>query len=181
MAQKCVPCTGGNNADAQCPILHDYRPFTDYAPRCAQVYKQTQNNAFASSYEMRSYLTQNAEELIKKNALEAYMNMQCKCVTPWDIGTMLPELNKQQCNDRICTFSVNDKYGLGLGRQYYEPEKEKEFRQKFVAEKEKEQAFFKESGACCGPANDMRYYPVDGIAENNYARYSVPSGGTQLS
>jgi hypothetical protein len=129
---------------------------------------------------MRAWLIGNAENLMKQNAADAYMTMQCKCVEPWDIGTMLPELQKQTCTDRVCTFNVNDKYGLGLGRQFYDPTTEKEFRSKFVAEKEKEQQFFKES-SCCGTANDALYWPIDGTPMTNYDRYSVPSGGQQLT
>jgi hypothetical protein len=92
---------------------------------------------------------------------------------------MLPELEKQVCNARTCTFNVNDKYGLGLGRQFYTPEQEKEFRQKFVDEKMKEQAFFKENGDCCGTANDM-LYPIDGVVASEYDRLAVPGGGKQL-
>ena len=47
MDRKCLPCTSstdGDNANpSACPILHDYRAFTDYTPRCAQVYKMTLN------------------------------------------------------------------------------------------------------------------------------------------
>jgi hypothetical protein len=181
MSKQCTPCSGGNNAEPKCPILHDYRPFTDYAPRCAAVYRQTQNNQFASSYDMREWLIHNANKLITENAQDAYNSMQCKCVEPFDIGTMLPELQKQTCNDRVCTFNVNDKYGLGLGRQYYDPSTEKQFREKFIQEKEKEQKLFNENTGCCGTANDVRYYPADGMPQDNYDRYSVPSGGKQLS
>jgi hypothetical protein len=181
MSSKCIPCgQGGDNANPTCPILHDYRAFTDYRPRCASVYQQTQANQFASSYDMREFFIHNADDLMKQNALDAYMNMQCKCVEPYDQGTMLPELQKQTCTDRVCTFNVNDKYGLGLGRQFYDPATEQEFRGKFVAEKEKEQSYFKEN-SCCGTANDALYWPIDGTPMTQYDRYSVPSGGQQLS
>jgi hypothetical protein len=106
--------------------------------------------------------------------------MQCECVSPWDSGTMLPELQKQTCTDRICSFNVNDKYGLGLGRVYYTPEQDQEFLGKFVQEKEKEQAYFKEHNVA-GTANDTNYWPIDGTPITQYDRYSTPSGGSQLS
>jgi hypothetical protein len=180
MAKQCLPCTGGNNSEPTCPILHDYRPFTDYAPRCAQVYQQTQKNEFASSYDMREWLITNATGMIKQNAEDAYVKMQCQCVSPWDQGTMLPELQKQTCTDRICKFDINNKYGLGLGRVYYDPDTEKQFRSKFVGEKEKEQSFFRENG-CCGVANDSQYWPIDGTPLTPYDRYSIPSGGIPLT
>jgi hypothetical protein len=178
---SCSACTqGGDNANPnKCPIKSDYNPFTDYRPRCAAVYQQTKDNKFASSYDTREYLIHNADELIKQNAQNAYIKMSCQCVEPFDIGTMLPELQKQTCTDRICTFDVNDKYGLGLGRVYYTPDQEQEFRGKFVQEKEKEQAYFKEQNFG-GTANDKNYWPIDGTPVTHYDRYSSPSGGYQV-
>ena len=182
----CLPCTasstGGNNANpGLCPILHDYRPFTDYQPRCASVYKMTQSNAFHSSYDQREWLIHNADNLITKNAVDAYLSMRCKCVQPWDVGTMVNEVDVQHCTDRICTFNEKDKFGLGTGRQFYSNEKDQAFKSKFAEEKAKEQNFFKENDTCCGTVNDRLYWPIDGQIDQNYERLSVPSGGQQLS
>ena len=39
---------------------------------------------------------------------------------------MLPELNKQICNDTYCDVVTNNPNGLGLGRQYFTVEQEEE-------------------------------------------------------
>lgn len=181
MSSQCIPCgNGGDNANPSCPILHDYRAFTDYRPRCAQVYAQTQANQFASSYEMREWFIHNGDALIKQNAVDAYTKMQCACTQPYEPGTMLPELQKQTCTDRVCKFDVNDEYGLGLGRVYYNPANEQDFQAKFIDEKQKEQAYLK-NNSCCSTANDKLYWPINGTGITDYDRFSVPSGATPLS
>ena len=184
---NCIPCTssssGGNNAlPGQCPILHDYRPFTDYKPRCAAVYKMTQSNWFHSSYDQREWLIHNANDLIRKNAVDAYVSMHCKCVQPWDVGTMVNELNVQHCDDRVCKFTQKDPYGLGLGRQFYTNNQEKAFQEQYVTNKQMEQTYFNENPSCCGNVNDTLYWPIDGTIpqSQNNARPSVPSGGSQV-
>ena len=160
---QCIPCTsssGGNNANHACPILHDYRPFTNYAPRCATVYKMTQSNSFQSSYDQREWLIHNADALLKKNAVDAYLSMNCQCVQPWSTGTMLNELNTQHCDDRICKFTNKDPYGLGLGRKFYDDETESSFQERYVQEKTKEQQYFKETPSCCKNINDTLQWPI---------------------
>ena len=186
MSKQCLPCisssTGGDNANpGLCPILHDYRPFTDYQPRCASVYKMTQSNWFHSSYDQREWLIHNAGSLMKKNAVDAYLSMKCKCVEPWDIGTMVNEVNQQHCDDRVCKFSSKDVYGLGLGRKFYDDDSEKKFQQKYVSEKLKEEEYFKSISNCCGNVNDQLYWPIDGNINENFNRPSIPSGGSQLT
>ena len=185
MAKQCLPCTSSSSGDnanpGLCPILHDYRPFTDYQPRCASVYKMTQSNSFSSSYDQREWLIHNADPLMKKNAIDAYLSMQCKCVEPWSVGTMLPELDMQQCDDRVCKFSQNDKYGLGLGRKFSDDDSEKQFQNDYVNQKLKEQTYFKETANCCGNVNDNLYWPIDGKINTNLLRQTIPSGGQQLS
>jgi hypothetical protein len=135
----------------------------------------TQSNAFHSSYDQREWLIHNADNLITKNAVDAYLSMRCQCVQPWDVGTMVNEVDVQHCTDRICTFNEKDKYGLGTGRQFFSDEKQ------FASQKEKEQQFFKENDKCCGPIVDQLYWPIDGKFDQNFERLAVPSGGKQLS
>jgi hypothetical protein len=135
-----------------------------------------------SSYDYRMYLTQNAEEMIKKNAVNAYMQNRCgPCVEPYDVGTMLPEIEKQTCNERTCSFAVNDPYGVGLGREFYTQGREDVFKKKFLEQKEIEQGYFRENAQCCGTINDeMQYYPIDGTTPM-VMRSAVPGGGTPLT
>lgn len=133
--QKTVGCA---------PLMADGRLFTNWTPRCSQVY-QTPN--FASSYESRQKLIHNAIEIMKQNAGAAYVNARCgPCYEnpDWNTGTMLPEQHIQTCDARTCTFTPNQKDGLGLGRQYWNPKIDSEYQQKFKEQKEKEQAFFKD-------------------------------------
>jgi hypothetical protein len=101
-----------------------------------------------SSNEARQHLIDNAKDIMKKNAGDAYIGARCgPCYEnpDWNSGTMLPELNTQTCNERTCTFAPNNKSGLGLGRQYWNPQMESAYQTKFREEKEKEQAFFRET------------------------------------
>jgi hypothetical protein len=163
--------------------MDDGRHFTDYRPKCTQQYQDKISNKMLSSYEYRMFLIQNAEELMKKNASTAYMGNRCgPCVEPYDQGTMMPELEQQVCNERVCSFGVSNPYGLGLGRQFYTEERDQSFKKRFLEEKEKEQAFFKENAQCCGRvSDDLQYYPIDGIVKNEYERLSVPGGGMPMS
>ncbi len=128
------------------PLMSDGRLFTNWKPRCAQVYVDMQTKKSLSSYEGRQFMISQAEELMKENAADAYMSARCgPCYEnpDWFTGTMLPELNTQTCDARTCQFAPNNKSGLGLRREYWNPKMESEYQQRFIAEKEKEQAFFK--------------------------------------
>jgi hypothetical protein len=183
--KKCEECERpSNNKFFNCPPrMADGRHFTDYRPRCTQQYQDKISNKLMSSYEHRMFLTANADELIKKNAINAYMQNRCgPCVEPYDQGTMVPEFEQQTCNERVCSFGVADPYGVGLGRQLYTEPREEEFKKRFMAEKEKETAFFKENVNCCSTVNDdIQYYPIDGVVKTDYERYSVPGGAVPLT
>lgn len=183
--KKCEECERpSNNQYFNCPPrMSDGRHFTDYRPRCTQQYQDKVSNRLMSSYEQRVYLTANAEEIIKTNARNAYMVNRCgPCVEPYDQGTMTPEFEKQTCNSRTCSFGVSDPYGLGLGRNFYTEEQDQSIRKRFLEEKEKETAFFKQTSQCCGTTkDDLQYYPIDGIVDAENGRFAVPSGGVPMS
>jgi hypothetical protein len=126
------------------PIMSDGRLFTNWTPRCAQVYG---NENQLNSYDSRQKLINHAEELMKKNAGEAYLNAKCgPCYEnpDWNTGTMLPELHIQTCDARTCTFTPNSEDGLGLGRYYWNPKMESDYQKQLIKAKEQEQQFFKE-------------------------------------
>ncbi len=169
-----------NNKYANCPPrMADGRNFTDYRPRCFQQY--VVENKLMNSFDQRNYLTQHAEELMKRNAAMAYQQNRCgPCEEPFDIGTMLPERVQQVCDANTCSFNVTDPYGLGLGRQYIMSEEDQAFKAKFLAEKEKEQQYFQSRTVV--PHNlDPQFYPIDGVVSTSYDRFAVPSQGTPLS
>ena len=138
------------------PIMSDGRLFTNWTPRCTQAYHDIQQKTLMSSYESRQELITKATQYMKQNAADAYLAARCgPCYEnpDWNSGTMLPELNMQVCNERTCSFSPNNPSGLGLGRQYWNPAMDSQYRQRFLAEKEKEQAFFKSKYASLQPYN----------------------------
>lgn len=125
------------------PLMSDGRLFTNWTPRCAQVYKDAIGK---SSYDARQYMINNAINIMKANAGQAYADASCgPCYEnpDWNTGTMLPELNVQTCDARTCTFAPNNKGGLGLRREYWNPKMESEYQKRFLVEKEKEQQYFK--------------------------------------
>lgn len=185
MSKQCTSCSKEtDNANFNCPVKGDYRLFTDWRPRCSTQYYDMVRNKLPTALDYRMFLTHNADEIIESNALKAYMKASCgPCVDnpSWDQGTMLPEFERQKCDSRTCTFGVNDPYGLGRGRQYYDEEYEKEMRKEFLIQKEKENAFFKETAQCCGTVIDnLKYYPIDGGVQQEYSRLAVPSGGALM-
>ena len=182
--KQCEECTRPtNNQYFNCPPrMSDGRHFTDYRPRCTQAYDNKLKDQLMSSYDYRMFLTQNAENIINKNAFNAYMTNRCgPCVEPYNEGTMLPELEQQICNTRTCTFKTTDPYGLGLGRKT-QGETVPDVRQQFIAEKEKENQYFKQNAQCCATVQDsMMYYPVDGSVMKQYPRTAVPSGAIPMT
>lgn len=183
--KSCIGCTREtNNANFNCPIRGDYRLFTDWRPRCSTQYMDMINNNLPSSLEYRMFLTHNADELIKKNAIRAYMKARCgPCVEnpDWNTGTMLPEFDSQECNSRTCSFRIADPMGLGRQRKYFDNGMDEELRKEFIKEKEKENEYFKKSSECCGTKNDnLYYYPIDGEVSEKYSRFAVPSGGALM-
>jgi hypothetical protein len=183
--KSCVGCTREtNNSLFNCPIRGDYRLFTDWRPRCSTQYMDMINNNLPSSLEYRMFLTHNTDELIKKNAVKAYMKARCgPCVDnpDWNTGTMLPEFDSQECNSRTCSYRIVDPMGLGRQRKYFDNGMDEEVRKEFIKEKEKENEYFKEVSECCGTSSDnLYYYPIDGNIEQKYSRFAVPSGGALM-
>lgn len=179
MSTDCEACSRvSNNKFFNCPpLMADGRHFTDYRPRCFSQYLVTPNGNFPSSFDYRMYLTRNANEIMKKNVLDAYRTNVCgPCVEPYNVGTMLPEQTVQTCNERTCSFKSNDPNGLGLGR--FTGKGQANVRDEFLQQKKAEQEYFKSNNNCCAPAIDNLYlYPIDGVTHNSYERYSVPGGG----
>lgn len=183
--KSCTGCTREtNNNNFNCPVKGDYKLFTDWRPRCATQYYDMIQNKLPSSLDYRMYLTHNADQLMEANALNAYLKSRCgPCEDnpSWDDGTMLREFDSQTCNSRTCSFRVNDPWGLGRQRKYYDDDMDKEVRKEFISQKEKENAFFKKNADCCGTSrDDMEYFPIDGGVQTNYNRYAVPSGATMM-
>jgi hypothetical protein len=167
--------------NGNCPIKGDYRLFTDWRPRCAQQYWNMIEDNLPSSLDQRMYLTHNANELMSKNAKDAYLKANCgPCFDnpTWNDGTMLREFDTQKCNLRTCSFSLNDASGLGRQR-FYAPQGDLD--KAFIAEKEKEQALWKAKGQLNVKPSDA-WMPLDPNSQAQYrerqsrANTSVPTG-----
>jgi len=141
-------------------------------------------NKLPSALDYRMFLTHNADELIQKNALDAYLKARCgPCVDDpsWNDGTMLRQFDTQRCDARTCTFRPNDPWGLGRERKYYDDDLDQKMNKEFIAQKEKENGFFNQTSQCCGTVkDDMYYYPIDGGVQKDYGRQAVPSGGVLM-
>lgn len=98
--------------------MHDGRMFTDYRPRCTIDFENAGSQK--TSYNARQELIHNAEKLMSESTAMAEKRAVCKkCFSVNEPGTMLPEANMQQCNDRTCTFKRDaNPGGLGMGRVY---------------------------------------------------------------
>ena len=176
--KSCVRET--DNKSFHCPEkMSDSRLFTNWRSRSSTQYYNMLANNMPDAYAYRQYMTQNAEELIKRNAADAYMRAACgPCDTNYDKGHMLPETDQQVCDSRKCTFRVTDPMGLGRGRLYDE-EMENAAKKAFLAAKQKEQDWFKSSAECCGTKlEDAQYFPISGQVDQEYGRYAIPSGGS---
>jgi hypothetical protein len=61
----------------------------------------------------------NASNLMNNNLLLSENMNDCSgCFPKESAGTMLPEKNMVQCNDKTCKFSQVNENGLGTGRNY---------------------------------------------------------------
>lgn len=182
--KECKTCYRENdNKSFHCPEkMADGRLFTNWRPRSSTQYYNMITNNMPDAYAYRQYMTQNAEELIRKNAAEAYMRAACgPCDEDYDRGHMLPETDQQVCDSRKCTFRVSDPFGLGRSRLYDEGV-ENQAKQAFLAAKAKEREWFKQSAECCGTnLEEMQYFPVSGQILGEYGRYAIPSGGSMMT
>ena len=82
-----------NNKHPKCPPrMSDGRHFTDYRPQCYTNNLVQQNNDIHNSYQMRMFMTHNADELMQLNRKMACDKNCCgPCQAPYQVGTMMPE------------------------------------------------------------------------------------------
>ena len=169
-----------NNKYDNCPNRMSYAFISNWQNKCGLINSEAKEILNKDSYAQRMYLTHNAEELMKRNAEHFYMTMNCPCVEPYDMGTILASQSVEQCNERTCTYRTEDEFGLGVRRQYWDDNQEEKAKAAFIAAKEKQQDYFKSKESCCGTAsyNQDLYYPIGSDKVAPYPRTSVPSGAT---
>ena len=170
---NCFRASDNKYKDAP-PRMSDGRHFTDYRPSCDLNSDVRRDNSITDSFEARLFLQRNAEQLMDINRNKA-CEKNCNGVCGQDVvddvqnenftSTMLPELNKQRCNDTYCEVYENNPNGLGLGRQYFTVEQEEQ-----VAETLK-----KAGENNCGPSNSdwlvnnyATFEGFEGVINDNY-------------
>ena len=182
--KECTSCTRETDSkNFSCPEkMQDGRLFTNWRPRSSTQYFNMIINNMPDAYTYRQYMTHNADEIIKKNAADAYMRAACgPCDDEYERGNMLPQTDEQVCDARKCTFRVTDPMGLGRGR-LYDDDMESSAKAAFLEAKKKEQDWFKNKAECCGSKQEeLQYFPIDGRVEQNYSRHAIPSGGVAMS
>jgi hypothetical protein len=144
--------------------MSDGRAFTDYKPRCSVFESLIKSHPQPmNSYELRQYMIQNGEAIMKSNRQVFEDNNTCSpCKKPWNIGTMLPEQSMVKCNASTCSVSINDPYGLGQGRDY-NTAVQIDYIKRMEQKNDKMEGYI----------NDVDYHPVSSEEQ----RYAVPGGG----
>ena len=159
-----------NNKHFNCPPrMDDARHFTDYRPNCHINNLVRANNAIMNSHEYRMFLTRNANKLIDLNRGYATEKNSCGPCT----NTMLPEQSVQSCNAKSCSTGINNKNGLGLGRNYDKNSQEC-----------KDWPNYDKPYSCCADTNSMfNYYNhIDKKTQGELMpRKTVQGGGDMLS
>ena len=114
----CVKTSNNKYQDSPA-LMADGRTFTDYRPNCnVNGLLRNSSNSF-NSHDYRLFLTRNAQNLIDLNRNLAFEKHRVgPCMLPYNVGTMLPEKTKVNCDRHGCTVQVNDDTGIGQGRQY---------------------------------------------------------------
>lgn len=104
------------------PRMSDGRHFTDYRPNCHLNNSVKLENQIPNSYDYRLFLIRNADKLMDLNRKQStIMNGSYECKKPYNQGTMLPEQDIVVCNTQTCNVKHNYDNGLGLGREYANP------------------------------------------------------------
>ena len=161
-----------NNKHFDCPPrMADGRHFTDYRPNChINNIIRTGNNVM-NSFEYRTFLTRNAEQLMDVNRTHACKKNCCgPCVEPYHSINTLPEVNKVKCNANNCEIVGFDPSGLGQGRIYNDEEQKCDN----IGQTTDGQ------NGCMKPEDAMRYYGPRN-ENNNVQRQAVQGGGQMLS
>ena len=93
-----------NNKYFSCPPrMDDGRHFTDYRGNCFVNNIIRNNNDIMNSFQYRSFLTNNADELMNLNREYACQKNCCgPCQQPYDLGTMMPSETNVNCGSAQC-------------------------------------------------------------------------------
>ena len=90
--------------------MADGRTFTDYRANC--IMNNELSNA-KNSFDYRYHLTQNGSQI--EQTILGKLEEATKC-NDCNAQTVLPVQTVQNCTTGVCTTTMNDPNGLGLGR-----------------------------------------------------------------
>ena len=155
------------------PRMADGRHFTDYRPTFDLNNKIQNDNNISSSYDYRMFMTNNAEKIIEVNKQHSHLkNGVSNCKQPYEVGTMLPELNKVKCDIHKCEVVHNYDGGIGTGRIYNTEEVPASNCLDGISQPAGELP-----GAQCAPLSDLAtYFPLNPDHEAAL-RAAVPGAG----
>ena len=139
---SCQDCKRSSSQEA-CPFrMADGRNFTNYSTRCSQLEQIRNANQMASSYDLRMFMTQNAEQLMAQNRMASAQDNSCTpCYGVNEAGTMLPEESLVVCNAKVCAVKPGAPGGLGQGR------------------------------AGPNADRSAAYYPIEGVSNSGYDKF----------
>ena len=164
--------TSNNKHFGAPPRMDDGRHFTDYRPNChINNIIRTGNNVM-NSFQYRTFLTRNADELMDINRRYATMkNGSGPCKEPYHSINTLPEVNRVKCNKHNCEIIAYDPKGLGQGRIYNDEEQKCDnVGQPNVP-----------PNGCATPEDNLRYYGSQQLNNNNVQRNAVQGGGQMMT
>lgn len=164
-----------NNKHFDCPPrMADGRHFTDYRPECYVNDHIRADNGITNNFTWRSFLTQNANQLMDLNRKHACEKNCCgSCAQPFNVGTMLPEVNKFVCNSGTCRLIPGDPNGVGTGRVYSDQQQE-------CSNLPSAWPSGVSPDICVPPKSAGNYYPLDNKTYETVQRQSVPGGGKMV-
>ena len=162
--------TSNNQHFGAPPRMADGRHFTDYRPNCHINNIIRAGNNVMNSFQYRTFLTRNADELMNINRSYASMkNASGPCKEPYHSVNTLPEVNKVKCDKNNCEIIGFDPKGMGQGRIFSDNENKCDnIGQPNVA-----------PNGCAKPEDNLRYYGAQ-QHNNNVQRQTVPGGGQML-
>jgi len=162
-----------NNKHFQAPaFMSDGRQFTDYRQNVDLNNLQEEN--VDTSFNMRMYLTHNAEKIMEANNNQAYVrNGLFDCKKPYVWGTMMQPKYYQECNTQYCTRTLNDPNGVGLVIKNSE-------QSNCTAPLEDPKHTLIDNK--CSPVESLaNYYPVSTDGSTTVQRNASPGGGKMLT
>lgn len=155
------------------PRMADGRHFTDYRPECYVNDLIRADNGVNNNFQWRNFLTQNAEQLMDLNRQHACQKNCCgNCASPFNVGTMVPEVNKFVCNSGTCRLIQGDPNGLGTGRVYSNQGTECPNLPSAWPQNSPD--------VCVPPKMAGNYYPLDQGTYATIQRQAVPGGGMMV-